>query len=165
MQSSQELGIRVGTGFDLHPLRAGRPCVLGGVAIVCEKGPLGHSDGDALLHAIADAILGAAGLEDLGTLFSDKDPRWKDADSRDLTLEAVRRVHAAGWRIVNVDAVLIAEIPRIAPHRKAICESVAKILDLSPSCVNVKGKTAEGFGPIGAGEAIAASAVALLARK
>lgn len=150
-------------GFDIHPLQAGRPCVLGGVTIPCEKGPLGHSDGDALLHAVADAILGAAGLDDLGTLFPDKDSQWKGASSLDLLAESMRRVRKVGWRVVNVDATIVAELPKIAPHRAAMRRSLAKALGISEDCVGVKGKTAEGFGSIGAGEAIAVSAVALLA--
>ena len=111
---------RIGLGFDLHRLEQGRRCMLGGIELPHPTGPLGHSDGDAVLHALADAVLGAAGLDDLGTLFSDKDPRWKGADSAALLAECVARVHAAGWRIENADIVIATEGPRIAPHRAAM---------------------------------------------
>ena len=155
---------RVGTGFDLHRLEAGRRCVLGGVEIAHDRGPAGHSDGDALLHAIADALLGAAGLDDLGTLFPESDPKWKGVASSTLLAEIASRVRTAGWSVVNVDAVLIAERPRLAPHRARIRESVARLLAIPADRVNLKGKTAESLGPLGRGEALAASAVALLAR-
>ncbi len=154
---------RVGTGFDLHRLAKGRKFVVGGIEIPFGKGPVGHSDGDPLLHAVADALLGAAGLEDLGTLFPDNDPRWKDADSARLLEETAARVRATGWTIVNVDAVVLAERPRIAPHRAAIRDRISRLLAVPLDCVNVKGKTAEALGPLGKGEAIAATAVALLA--
>lgn len=160
--SSERSAFRVGIGFDLHRMQAGRPCLLGGVSIAHEKGPVGHSDGDALLHALADALLGAAGLEDLGTLFSDKDPRWKGASSRELLAQVVVKIREAGWSIVNVDVILIAEAPKIAPHRPAMRRAIAQTLGIAEDCVNVKGKTAESLGPLGAGEAIAAQAVALL---
>lgn len=155
---------RVGTGFDLHRLEVGRRCVLGGVEISSDRGPVGHSDGDALLHAIADALLGAAGLDDLGTLFPDTDPKWKGVASSLLLTEVGSRVRESGWSIVNLDAVLIAERPRLAPHRARIRESVARLLAVPADRVNLKGKTAESLGPLGNGEALAASAVALLAR-
>src|SRR5262245_31908941 len=116
---------RVGTGFDVHRLVRGRPCRLGGIELPHDKGPLGHSDGDALLHAIADALLGAAGLDDLGTLFPDSDARWKDAPSSRLLEEVVALLGKAGWRAVNVDAVVATEGPRIAPHRPALRASIA----------------------------------------
>ncbi|HVS19004.1 MAG TPA: 2-C-methyl-D-erythritol 2,4-cyclodiphosphate synthase, partial [Planctomycetota bacterium] len=112
--------LRIGLGFDLHRLEAGRRCVLGGVEFDHDHGPLGHSDGDAVLHALCDALLGAAGLDDLGTLYSDRDPRWKDADSAVLTADVVARLAAAGWRVVNADVVVATEGPRIAPHRPAM---------------------------------------------
>jgi 2-C-methyl-D-erythritol 2,4-cyclodiphosphate synthase len=155
--------LRIGTGFDLHRLAKGRKFVLGGIEIPHEKGPVGHSDGDPLLHAVADALLGAAGLEDLGTLFPDSDPKWKGADSAKLLEEAAARVRATGWTVVSVDAVVMAEKPKIAPHRAAIRDRLSRLLAVPLDCVNVKGKTAEALGPLGKGEAIAASAVALLA--
>ena len=114
------MNLRVGTGFDLHRLIPGRPCVLGGVLLPHDSGPAGHSDGDAVLHALADALLGAAGLEDLGTLYADSDERWRDADSAELLTDVVARVRAAGWRPVNTDIVVATEGPRIAPHRAAM---------------------------------------------
>ena len=111
------MSLRIGIGFDVHRLVSGRPCVLGGIELPHDKGPLGHSDGDAVLHAIADALLGAAGLDDLGTLCPDKDPRWKDAHSAALLEEALLCMNAAGYRAVNVDVVIATEGPKIAPHR------------------------------------------------
>ena len=154
--------MRVGLGFDVHRMVAGRPCVLGGVAIEHGSGPLGHSDGDAILHAIADALLGAAGLDDLGTMFSDRDERWKDADSAALLAESLARVRAAGFAPVNVDVVVVADLPRIAPHRPAIRARLAALLALDESAVNVKGKSTEGLGALAGGAAIAVQAVCLL---
>lgn len=139
------MSARVGIGFDSHPLVAGRRCVLGGVEIPHAAGPLGHSDGDAVLHAIADAVLGAAGLEDLGTLFPDTDPRWKGADSAELLREVVKSAHAAGFRIVNVDVVVATDGPRIAPHRAAMRARIGELLGVEPGAVNVKGKSLEGL--------------------
>jgi 2-C-methyl-D-erythritol 2,4-cyclodiphosphate synthase len=153
---------RIGIGFDLHRLVAGRRCILGGIELPHERGPLGHSDGDALLHAVADALLGAAGLEDLGTLFPAHDPRWKDAASRALLGEVVARVRAAGWRVVNLDVVIATEGPRIAPHRTALRASVAGILGCPPEAVNVKGKSLEGLGALAGGTGVAVQAVCLL---
>jgi len=155
---------RVGIGFDVHRLEAGRRCVLGGVELPHPTGPVGHSDGDAVLHAIADAILGAAGLYDLGTLFSDRDARWKDADSAALLSECVARAHAAGWRVGNVDIVIATEGPRIAPHRSAMRARIAELLHIAPDAVNVKGKTLEGLGALAHGAGVAVQAVALLER-
>lgn len=155
---------RVGIGFDVHRLVSGRPCVLGGIELAHDKGPLGHSDGDAVLHAIADALLGAAGLDDLGTLFSDRDPRWKDAPGSALLSEVVERVRAAGWRALNVDVVIATEGPRIAPHRTAMRASIARLLDLRIEAVNVKGKSLEGLGALAGGLGVAAQAVCLLER-
>jgi 2-C-methyl-D-erythritol 2,4-cyclodiphosphate synthase len=154
--------IRVGQGFDVHPLVAGRRLVIGGVEIPYERGLLGHSDADVLLHAITDALLGAAGLGDIGRLFPDTDARLKDTDSRVLLRTAVARVGAAGWRIGNVDATVIAERPRIAPHVAAMCAAIAADCGIEAAAVNVKGKTSEKLGFAGRGEGIAAHAVALL---
>ena len=156
---------RVGIGFDVHRLVAGRPCVLGGIELPHGRGPLGHSDGDAVLHALADALLGAAGLDDLGTLFPDGDARWKDASSAELLTETLRRVERANWRPVNVDVVIATEGPRIAPHRTAMRASIAKLLGLDVDAVNVKGKSLEGLGALAGGLGIAVQAVCLLARQ
>jgi 2-C-methyl-D-erythritol 2,4-cyclodiphosphate synthase len=156
--------IRVGQGFDLHALVPGRRLVLGGVAIEHERGLLGHSDADVLLHAISDALLGAAGLGDIGRIFPDSDPRYRDADSRALLAEVMQRVGQDGWRVANVDGTVLAEQPRIAPHVEAIRTSIAALLQVDRAQINVKGKTTERLGSIGRGEAIAASAVVLLTR-
>jgi 2-C-methyl-D-erythritol 2,4-cyclodiphosphate synthase len=155
---------RVGIGFDVHRLVSGRPCVLGGIEFAHERGPLGHSDGDAVLHAIADALLGAAGLDDLGTLFPDQDPRWKDADSQALLREVVTRVLAAGWRPVNLDVVIATEGPKIAPRRAEMRAAIGKLVGLERDAVNVKGKTLEGLGALSGGQGVAVQAVCLIER-
>lgn len=155
---------RVGQGYDVHALVPGRQLILGGVTIPHAMGLLGHSDADALLHAITDAILGAAGLGDIGRMFPDSDTRWKGADSRVLLRGAVAAVRAAGWRVGNVDCTVIAQMPRIAPHVAAMRDNIAADLGIAPGCVNVKGKTTERLGFAGRGEGIAAEAVALLLR-
>ncbi|MBK8178581.1 MAG: 2-C-methyl-D-erythritol 2,4-cyclodiphosphate synthase [Planctomycetes bacterium] len=154
---------RVGLGFDVHRLVAGRPCILGGVPFEHARGPEGHSDGDAVLHALADAILGAAGLDDLGSLFSDRDPRWKGADSAVLLQECVRLARAKGWRVVNADVVVATEGPRIAPMRAAMRSRMAQLLGVDGDAVNVKGKTLEGLGALAHGEGVAVQAICLLA--
>lgn len=156
------MSARVGLGFDSHALVPGRPCVLGGVRIPHTSGPSGHSDGDAVLHAIADALLGAAGLEDLGTLFPDSDPRWKGADSAQLLQTVVEKVRSAGFRVVNVDVVVFARSPKIAPHRAAMRARIAELCGIEASGVNVKGKTLEGFADAGKDSTVAAQAVCLL---
>jgi len=156
--------IRVGLGFDVHRLVAGRECRLGGIVLPHPTGPLGHSDGDAVLHAIADAVLGAAGLDDIGALYSDQDARWKDADSASLLTECIARSRAAGWRVLNVDVVIATEGPRIAPHRAAMRARIAELLDVTADAVNVKGKTLEGLGALAAGAGVAVQAVCLLER-
>jgi 2-C-methyl-D-erythritol 2,4-cyclodiphosphate synthase len=155
---------RVGLGFDVHRLLEGRICVLGGVELPYNAGPIGHSDGDAVLHALTDAVLGAAGLEDIGSLFPDTDERWRDADSREILLEAMREVHAAGWTVGNADVVIATEGPRIAPHRPAMRTSIAKLLGVETDAVNVKGKTLEGLGALAGGTGVAVQAVCLLVR-
>jgi len=157
-------GLRVGQGYDIHALAPGRPLVLGGVAIPHSHGLLGHSDADALLHAVTDAVLGAAGLGDIGRHFPDTDPAYRGADSRVLLRAAAAKVREAGWRVVNVDATVHAQAPRIAPHAAAMAGNIAADLGLPPDAVNVKGKTNEALGPVGRQEGIAATAVALLAR-
>ncbi len=159
------LGVRIGTGFDVHRLVQGRPCVLGGIELPHGSGPLGHSDGDAVLHALADALLGAAGLDDLGTLFPDSDAKWAGASSRAILADVVLRVRARGFRVVNADVVIATEGPRIAPHRPAMRASIAELLGVSTDAVNVKGKSLEGLGALAGGAGVAVQAVCLLARE
>ena len=154
---------RVGTGYDLHRLVEGRPLVLGGIEIPSPRGALGHSDADVVCHAATDAILGAASLGDIGGHFPDSDPRWKDASSLDLLRQAVAMVHKTGFRVVNLDVVVILETPKIAPHLLKIRTQLARVLEILVERVSVKGKTNEGVDAVGRGEAIAAHAVALLA--
>lgn len=158
------MSLRVGIGFDVHRLVNGRPCVLGGIVLDHPRGPLGHSDGDAVLHAIADALLGAAGLDDLGTLFPDSDARWKNAASTVLLEEVIQRVKKAGYRPANVDVVIATEGPKIAPHRARMRASIAKLIGLEVDAVNVKGKSLEGLGALAGGQGVAAQAVCLLER-
>jgi 2-C-methyl-D-erythritol 2,4-cyclodiphosphate synthase len=155
---------RIGQGFDVHALVPGRKLILGGVTIPYELGLLGHSDADVLLHAITDAILGAAGLGDIGHMFPDSDAQWAGADSRMLLRAALARADAAGWRVGNVDATIIAQAPRVAPHVAAMCANIAADLALPLAAVNIKGKTTERLGFTGRGEGIAAEAVTLLVR-
>jgi len=157
-------GIRIGNGYDLHRLVEGRPLVLGGVTIPFDKGLLGHSDADVICHVVTDAILGAAGAGDIGRHFPDTDAAWKDANSLDLLRRAAAIVAAVGYVVVNVDVVVIAERPKLAPHVDAIRTRVAAAIGCDPVQVSIKGKTNEGVDSVGAGEAIAAHAVALLAR-
>lgn len=157
--------IRIGEGWDIHRLVTGRPLVLGGITVPHTHGLLGHSDADALLHAITDALLGAAALGDIGRHFPDTDERFKGADSGALLAEAARRVRAGGYEIGNIDSTVVAQAPKLAPHIPAMVERIASLLGLSPSQVNVKAKTAEKMGPVGLGEAIEARAVALLTRR
>ena len=156
--------IRVGEGWDTHALVAGRPLILGGVRIEHSLGLLGHSDADALLHAITDALFGAAGLGDIGRHFPDTDAAFKGADSLALLAEAARRVRAAGWDIGNVDSTIVAQSPKMAPHIPAMRERIGTALGLPAERVNVKAKTAEKMGPVGEGRAIEARAVCLLQR-
>lgn len=157
--------LRIGEGWDIHPLIAGRPLVLGGVVIPHSHGLAGHSDADALLHAITDALFGAAGLGDIGRHFPDTDPAHAGADSAVLLAACLRRVEAAGWSVVNVDATVIAQAPRLAPHIDAMRERIAALLGVAAEAVNVKAKTAERLGPVGEGRAIEARAVCLLAAR
>jgi 2-C-methyl-D-erythritol 2,4-cyclodiphosphate synthase len=154
--------LRIGEGWDVHALVAGRPLILGGVTIPYDKGLLGHSDADALLHAITDALLGAAGLGDIGRHFPDTDDRFRGADSAVLLAEAARRVREQGWQVVNLDSTVIAQAPKLAPHIDAMRTRIAQILGIDPSQVNVKAKTAEKMGPVGEGRSIEARAVVLL---
>jgi len=156
--------LRIGEGWDVHALVPGRKLVLGGVEIPFERGLLGHSDADALLHAITDALLGAAGLGDIGRHFPDTDARFKGADSAALLTEAAARVREAGWQVGNIDSTVIAQAPKLAPHIEAMRERIAAALGVLPAQVNVKAKTAEKLGPVGQGLAIEARAVVLLTR-
>ncbi|AZY48559.1 2-C-methyl-D-erythritol 2,4-cyclodiphosphate synthase [Bordetella avium] len=156
---------RVGQGFDVHALVTGRPLIIGGVRIEHSHGLLGHSDADVLLHAVTDAILGAAGLGDIGRHFPDTDPRFKGADSRVLLREAMARVDAAGWQVVNVDATVHAQAPKIGPHAPAMVANIAADLGIAHDLVNIKAKTNEGLGYLGRKEGIAATVVTLLARQ
>jgi 2-C-methyl-D-erythritol 2,4-cyclodiphosphate synthase len=155
---------RVGQGFDVHALVPGRRLVIGGVEIPFERGLLGHSDADVLLHAITDAILGAAALGDIGKLFPDSDDRYRNADSRVLLKAAAERVRGAGWHIENIDATVMAERPKIAPYIDAMRAAIAACCGLEAAAVSVKGKTAEKLGALGRSEGIAAQAVALLVK-
>lgn len=154
--------IRVGQGWDVHRLVPDRPLILGGVEIPHSHGLLGHSDADALLHAITDALLGAAALGDIGRHFPDTDAAFAGADSRALLREAVGRVRTAGFELVNVDATVLAQAPRLATHIPAMVRTIAADLGVSEHAVNIKAKTYERLGPVGAGEAIEAQAVCLI---
>lgn len=154
--------MRIGHGFDAHALVAGRRLVIGGVAIPHEKGLAGHSDADVLIHAVCDALLGAAGLGDIGTHFPDSDARYKDIDSRRLLREVARLLKERGLKVANVDATVIAQAPRMAPHIAAMRANLSADLGAAPDAVNVKAKTTEKLGFVGRGEGIAAEAVALL---
>jgi 2-C-methyl-D-erythritol 2,4-cyclodiphosphate synthase len=156
---------RIGIGYDIHRLVEGRRLVLGGVEIPFEKGLLGHSDSDVLTHALCDALLGAAALGDMGTHFPDTDPRFKDVSSLDLLANAFGQIAALGYAVQNVDAVVLAERPRLGPYVKSIRESLAAILAIEPDQISVKAKTSEGMESVGRGEAMAAHAVVLLSRK
>ncbi|MFN3593389.1 MAG: 2-C-methyl-D-erythritol 2,4-cyclodiphosphate synthase [Thiobacillaceae bacterium] len=158
------MNIRIGHGFDVHALAAGRRLVIGGVAIPYEFGLAGHSDADVLLHAICDALLGAAGLGDIGRHFPDTDSRYKGIDSRELLREVVARLAAEGWRAGNVDATIIAQAPRMAPYIAQMRENIAADLGVASACVNVKATTTERLGFTGRGEGIAAEAVCLIRR-
>lgn len=155
---------RIGQGWDIHALTPGRRLVLGGVEIEHSSGLLGHSDADALTHAVIDALLGAAALGDIGHMFPDTDPRFAGADSLQLLTQAALRVRQQGYEIGNVDSTILAQAPRLAPYLPAMVERIAKALGIAASQVNVKAKTAEKLGPVGQGAAIEAQAVVLLTR-
>ena len=154
--------MRIGQGFDVHRLVAGRKLIIGGVAIPFEKGLEGHSDADVLIHAVCDALLGAAALGDIGRHFPDTDPKYKNADSRILLREVAAKLKQAGFSVANVDATLIAQAPKMAPHIPVMVANIAADLGIGSGQVNVKAKTAERLGAIGRGEGIAAEAIALL---
>jgi 2-C-methyl-D-erythritol 2,4-cyclodiphosphate synthase len=156
------MNFRIGQGYDVHALVPGRKLILGGVEIPHPVGLLGHSDADVLLHAITDAILGAAALGDIGRMFPDTDARYSGADSRVLLREAMAAVRTAGWRVGNVDATIVAQAPKIAPHVSAMADNIAADLGIQAGCVNIKGKTHERLGFEGRQEGIVAQAVVLL---
>jgi 2-C-methyl-D-erythritol 2,4-cyclodiphosphate synthase len=156
--------MRVGTGFDQHAFSEGGPLVLGGVTIPFDRKLAGHSDADALLHAIVDALLGAAALGDIGTHFPSSDPRWKGRDSRHFLETAARLVRDRGWRVANVDTTIVAERPVLAPHIAAMRAAIASAIGIDEDCVSVKAKTADKLGALGREEGIACHAVALIER-
>lgn len=153
---------RVGIGYDIHRLGADRPLLIGGVEIAPNRGLVGHSDGDVLLHAVTDAFLGAANLPDIGEMFPDTDPAYADADSRVLLRRALERVAAAGFKGNNIDAIIHAQSPKMSRHKRPIAESIAELTGVSPNRVSVKAKTGEGMDAIGRGEAIAATVIVSL---
>ncbi|MFM2131333.1 MAG: 2-C-methyl-D-erythritol 2,4-cyclodiphosphate synthase [Opitutales bacterium] len=155
---------RVGTGYDIHPLKAGRPCVLGGVSIPSEVGPDGHSDADVVLHAAADAVLGAAGLRDIGHHFPNTDEACRGMDSALILAAAAREAAKAGWKVGNLDLVVVAERPKLSPHVPAMRSRIAGILEIDPSQVGIKATTNEGMDAVGQGRALAVHAVCLLFR-
>ncbi len=156
------MNFRIGEGWDVHALVPGRKLIIGGVTIPHPMGLLGHSDADVLLHAITDALLGAAALGDIGTHFSDTDPQFSGADSMVLLVEAARRVAAKGWRIGNIDSTVIAQAPKLMPHIPAMRDGIAQALGLGVDQINIKAKTAEKLGPVGQGQSIEARAAVLL---
>ena len=158
------MNFRIGEGWDVHALVPGRKLILGGVEVPHSLGLLGHSDADVLLHAITDALFGAAALGDIGRHFSDTDPQFKGADSAVLLAEAARRVRAKGFEIGNIDSTIVAQAPKLAPHIEKMRERIAQVLELDVEQVNVKAKTAEKLGPVGQQQAMEARAVALLVR-
>ena len=158
------INFRIGEGWDVHALVPGRPLVIGGVTIPHPVGLLGHSDADVLLHAITDALLGAAALGDVGAHFPDTDPVFRGADSLRLLAEAVRRVRQEGWKVGNIDCTVVAQAPRMAPYREAMRDAIARALGIEPGQVNVKAKTAEKLGPVGQGQSIEAHAISLIYR-
>jgi 2-C-methyl-D-erythritol 2,4-cyclodiphosphate synthase len=158
------MNFRVGEGWDVHALVPGRKLILGGIEVPFTLGLLGHSDADVLLHAITDAVLGAAGLGDIGRHFPDTDPAFKGADSSALLAEAMRRVRAQGYTLNNLDCTVIAQAPKLAPYIESMCASIAKALSVDVGQVNVKAKTAEKLGPVGQGQSMEARAVVLLIR-
>jgi 2-C-methyl-D-erythritol 2,4-cyclodiphosphate synthase len=157
--------IRTGLGYDIHRLKRGRRFLLAGVEIPASKGELGHSDGDALAHAVCDALLGASALGDIGEMFPPSDSAWKDADSMAILRNVFLLVERHGWRVVNLDCVIICEKPKVLPYRGVICKSLAEALEVPVESVFVKGKTAEGIGAAGKGRAVEVLAVCLLERQ
>jgi len=158
-------GLRVGIGHDTHRLEEGRPVILGGQRIAHPRGLLGHSDADVVCHAVADALLGAAGLGDIGEHYPDTDPQWQGLDSTRLLAEVVDQVERAGWRAVNCDVIIHAQEPKLGPHKPAIRSNLARLIRVHEGAVNLKSKTGEHVGPVGRGEAIACQAVVLIANR
>ena len=156
------MNFRIGEGWDVHALVEGRKLILGGVEVPYHRGLLGHSDADVLLHALTDALLGAAALGDIGTHFPDPDVQFRGADSAVLLAEAARRVRAAGWQIGNLDSTIVAQAPKLMPHIPAMRQRIAEALGLQPDQLNIKAKTAEKMGPVGQGDAMEARAIALV---
>lgn len=156
--------MRIGSGHDTHRLVEGRPLILGGVRVEHARGLAGHSDADVVLHAVTDALLGAAGLGDIGDSYPDNDPAYKDCDSAKFVTETVARLNRLGWRVVNLDVTIFAQEPKLGPVKTAIRANIARLLDIGEDCVNVKAKTGEHVGHIGRGEAIGCQAVVLITR-
>ena len=154
--------VRIGIGYDIHRLAGDRKLMLGGLEIDHDKGLLGHSDADVVLHAVTDALLGAAGLPDIGDLFPDTDDAYKDADSRELLADVMERIQEKSLRIGNLDVIVHAEAPKMSPYKKKMADSIAKVVGIDSDRVNVKAKTNEGVGPVGLSNAIACTTVALL---
>ena len=154
--------MRIGIGYDVHRLVEGRKLVLGGVTIPFEKGLLGHSDADVLIHAVCDALLGAAGLGDIGLHFPDTDPKLKDISSTAILSKTVEMLNIKGFKVINLDSTIMAEMPKITPFRETILKNIARIIEIEPECVNVKATTLETLGMIGKGEGIAALCIALI---
>lgn len=159
------MAFRVGSGHDTHRLAEGRPLILGGVSVPHSRGLVGHSDADVVLHAVTDALLGAAGLGDIGDAYPDTDPQWHNADSRRFLTETLARLNQLGWRVVNLDVTIFAQEPKLGPVKAAIRESVAGLLGVGADAVNVKAKTGEKVGHIGRGEALGCHAVILILRQ
>src|SRR5229473_7235525 len=154
--------MRIGIGHDTHRLAEGRPLLLGGVRVPHSRGLVGHSDADVVLHAVTDALLGAAGLGDIGDAYPDTDPAWRGADSRLFLRETLARLNQAGWRLVNVDVIIFAQEPKLGPLKADIRRNLARLLGLDVMAINIKAKTGEGVGVIGRGEAISCQAVVLI---
>ena len=164
MANDQMTNLRIGLGHDTHRLEEGRPLVLGGHRIAHPRGLAGHSDADVVCHAVIDAILGAAGLGDIGEHYPDTDPRWRGVESTKLVEEVVERFEQAGWRVVNCDVIIHAQEPKLTPHKPAIRANLARLLRVDETAVNVKAKTGEHVGPVGRGEAIVCEVVVLVSQ-
>lgn len=165
MSDGLQYEYRTGIGTDIHKLVSERPLLLGGVQVPFELGLLGYSDGDVVLHAVIDAVLGAAGLGDIGTLFPDTDPQWKDANSRDLLFEVREYVKQYEWHVVNLDVIIHAQLPKLGPYKGQIKREIAGLLETDFANVNIKAKTNEGLDAVGEGRAIACTAMVLLRRR
>jgi 2-C-methyl-D-erythritol 2,4-cyclodiphosphate synthase len=162
MTAAEGQRMRVGSGIDVHAFGPGEFVMLGGVRVAHECGVIAHSDGDVLLHALVDALLGAAGLGDIGQHFPDSDPQWRGADSVRFVSATMAQLRHGGWQVINADLTLLAQVPRIGPHREAIRHRIAQLLDVAPACVNLKATTTEQLGFIGRAEGLAAMATVLI---